>query len=176
MVFTTAYRILGNADDAEDALQEVFLKLTGAWDGPLGPDAVRDWGAYLRVMATRCAVSLLRVRSNRRRGTVPLGDNVAAPDRRDSKRLETSERMQLLRRALGGLKQRDAGVFALRHFEELSYEEIAAQMNLSVSQVGVILHRTRKRLQKLLDHARRGWSTSDRHEVREHLSELGERS
>ena len=49
------------------------------------------------------------------------------------------------------LPARDAAIFALRHFEDLSYRQIASQMELSVDQVGVILHRTRKRLRKVLE-------------------------
>ena len=56
----------------------------------------------------------------------------------------------MLRRALSLMPQRDAEVFVLRCFDDLSYEAIAAQMNVSVSQVGVILHRTRNRLREML--------------------------
>lgn len=60
MVFATAYRVLGRAEEAEDVLQEVFLKVLQSWNGRLKPDTVQDWGAYLRVTAARCAVDLLR--------------------------------------------------------------------------------------------------------------------
>jgi len=56
----------------------------------------------------------------------------------------------MLRRALSLMPERDAGVFVLRCFDDLSYEVIAAQMNVSVGQVGVILHRTRNRLRDML--------------------------
>ena len=55
----------------------------------------------------------------------------------------------MLRKALSLMPERDAQVFALRCFDDLSYEAIAAQMNLSVGQVGVILHRTRNRLRDM---------------------------
>ena len=79
MVFATAYRILGKADDAEDALQDAFLKLMGAWDRRLGSTTVQDWGAYLRVMATRSAINLLRAKSCRRFESRRLCDNMTAP-------------------------------------------------------------------------------------------------
>ena len=161
MVFATTYRILGRADEAEDALQEVFLKLIGVWDGRLRTAAVRDWGAYLRVMATRSAVSLLRAKASRRFESRQLSDNMAAPDRQDSAVREKAERMQCLRKALTNLPERDASVFALRYFENLSYEQVAHEMNISVSQVGVILHRTRKQLRKLVDEALGGSASGE---------------
>ncbi len=57
MVYATAYRVLGNHQDAEDILQDVFLKLLGGWGKRIQPETVRDWGAYLRVTALRCAIA-----------------------------------------------------------------------------------------------------------------------
>ncbi len=153
MVYATAYRILGRADEAEDALQEVFLKLIGVWDGRLRTASVRDWGAYLRVMATRSAINLMRARASRRFESRQLSDNMAAPCSKEREVQEKAERMQCLRRALTSLPERDAAVFSLRYFEDLTYEQVAHEMNLSVSQVGVVLHRTRNRLRKLADEA-----------------------
>ena len=65
-------------------------------------------------------------------------------------RLSRECKAERLRRALAGLPKRDAQVFALRYVEELTYEQIAAEMDLSVNQVGVILHRARRRLRDIL--------------------------
>ena len=73
MVFATAYRILGVAEDAEDVLQDVFMKVLGNWRSRPNLDAVRDWGAWLRVAATRRAVDVLR--RNRKR-EYSVGDNI----------------------------------------------------------------------------------------------------
>jgi len=150
MVFATAYRILGTAEDAEDALQEVFLNVLSTWS-PRQTDAVRNWGAYLRAVASRCAVDLLRRRSRWKRDGEELSEEIEAPPGRDPRSLASQhQRAGLLRQALAMLPERDARIFALRYFEDLSYEEIAAQMNLDANQVGVILYRGRKRLQELL--------------------------
>lgn len=172
MVFATTYRILGRADEAEDALQEVFLKLIGVWDGRLRTATVRDWGAYLRVMATRSALSLLRAKASRRFETRQLNEHIAAPDNQESAVREKVERMQCLRKALTSLPERDAAVFALRYFEDLSYEQVAHEMNISVSQVGVILHRTRKRLRTLVDEAMGGSAASERQTNSENATRL----
>jgi len=150
MVFATAYRVLGNTDDAEDVLQEVFLKMLRSWTGRLKP--VADWGAYLRVMASRCAVDLLRRKPRwAEDGAKPLEDFPAPADQNPRHAAIQRQRAMLLRRALQSLRKRDARIFALRYFEDLSYDEIARQTGLSTQSVGVILHRARKRLRKILE-------------------------
>ena len=151
MVFATAYRSLGNGEDAEDALQEVFLKMLSAWNGRLKTGGVRNWGAYLRTVASRCAVDLLRRRTKRKPESDELSDLIEAPPGQDPRSLASQrQRARLLRQALAALPTRDARVFALRYFEDFSYEEIAAQMGLDVNHVSVILFRGRKRLEELL--------------------------
>lgn len=151
MVFATAYRILGNADDADDAFQDVFVKLLGSPNDYLKPDAVGDWGAYLRVTASHCAVDLLRRKSNWPQQ--PKGLSEATQDcTAEDPHLLASQRQkaELLRQGLAALPKRDARAFALRYFEDFSYQEIAVQMKLSINQVGVILHRGRRRLRNIL--------------------------
>jgi len=152
MVFATAYKILGSRNEAEDAYQEVFLKIMKATSMKIPLERTDEWGAYLRVVATRCAIDVLHRR--------PKWESV------DEMRLETlkskeiqnprsaaSERQQaeMLRKALGDLPERDARIFTLRHFESLSYGEIAELEQLDVSAVGVILHRTGQRLRNILE-------------------------
>jgi len=152
MVFATVYRVLGDADDADDAFQQVFLKLLDAAPGSFQTDSVRDWGAYLRVAASRCAVDLLREKLRRQqkkkefceRGNHSPGDS----SRHLSSRNDTAD---IVRHALSALTKRDAQVVALRYFECLTYAEIAAHMQLTKEQVGVILHRGRRRLREILE-------------------------
>jgi RNA polymerase sigma-70 factor, ECF subfamily len=149
MVLATAYRVLGNTDDAEDVLQEVFLKLLR---GKVAPESVQDWGAYLKVMATRAAVDLVRRRaSQKRRGVESIElfpEQPGAPS--PAAIAERRQKAAILHRVLATLPSREAAIFTLRYFEECSYEEIARQLGLSASQVGVILHRSRRRLLELL--------------------------
>ena len=152
MVFATAYRILGNADDAEDAIQDVFLRLLSSRDGGWKPDSVRNWGAYLRVAATRAAVDLLRRRSKWIRSRRALSEEIEdATVKPVDSLIARQAKAERLRQALAGLPKRDARVFVLRYVEDLSYQQIAVEMDLSVNQVGVILHRARRRLRDVLD-------------------------
>ena len=152
MVFATAYRILGNRDEAEDAYQEVFLKLMKAKRMRIPLDRTDEWGAYLRVVASRCAFDLFRRRPRWESADEERLGTLGSPNGKDPRSAATErQQAEMLRRALRCLSERDARIFSLRHFESLSYERIAELEQLSVSAVGVILHRANQRLRKILE-------------------------
>ena len=62
-----------------------------------------------------------------------------------------AERASRLRRSLGRLSRREAECFALRYLEGLDLPEVAAALSLTENNVGVILHRARRRLESILD-------------------------
>ena len=151
MVFAAAYRILGNPEDAEDAIQEMFLKLLDRRYDHLFAETGKEMGPYLRVTASHCAVDLLRCKSKEKQVHVELFEEIEASDDQNPRhRADGKQKAALLRQALNALPERDAQIFALRYFEDLSYEEIVEQMNLNINQVGVVLHRSRHRLQEIL--------------------------
>jgi RNA polymerase sigma-70 factor (ECF subfamily) len=152
MVFATAHRILDNTHDAEDVLQQVFLKLFRTWGSKIKPEVIRDWGAYLRTMATRTALDLLRAKKQRRWREMPLDEDDPPKELMSSGASAIEEKMDRLRQALAALPERDAQVFTMRYLGEFSYEAIATQMGLSINLVGVILHRARKTLREIFEH------------------------
>jgi RNA polymerase sigma-70 factor (ECF subfamily) len=145
MVFRTAYRITGNAADAEDVLQTVFLRLLRREPGT---SAVDSYESYLRRSAVNAALDI--VRSGRDWKNVPLDDLSPGPATSlpGGKETESRELREQLRRALARLQPREAEIFALRFFEERSNQEIARMLGISQVHVAVILHRTRGLLQK----------------------------
>jgi RNA polymerase sigma-70 factor (ECF subfamily) len=140
LVFRTAFRITGNAADAEDALQTVFLRLLrrGQDAGPL-----ENHESYLRRAAINAAVDVIR--SRQADSTVPLPEET--PDLRQS---DTSNLRQVLARAIAQLKPLQAEIFALRFLEGLSNQQIAGMLDISQVRVAVIVHRTRLQLRKEL--------------------------
>lgn len=137
MVFRTAYRVTGNAADAEDVLQVVFLRLLRR-----APDAetLEKPESYLRRAAINAALDVIRSRQADR--TVELTTDVAQQD--------MSELRQALRRALAQLKPRSAEIFTLRFLEGFSNPEIAKMLGMSQVLVAVTVHRTRQQLRKEL--------------------------
>jgi RNA polymerase sigma-70 factor, ECF subfamily len=144
MVFRAAFRITGNAGDAEDVLQTVFLRLvrrTG--DAP----AVEHLSGYLHRAAVNAALDLMRSRQAAQ--SVPLEDlplpsSQPAPDRQ----FASGEIREWLRKTVARLSPRAAEMFALRFYEGKDNPEIARILGTSEGTVAVTLSRARDRIQK----------------------------
>jgi RNA polymerase sigma-70 factor (ECF subfamily) len=140
MVFATAWRILGNAADAEDVVQDVFLQVHQLHQA--GP--VRYWVGLLRRLATCRALDRLR----QRRHTVsldslPLASGGPGPDAALLEK-ELGERLRL---AIAQLPQREGAVFCMRYFEDLSYQQIAEALRIRPGAVATALHKARAKLE-----------------------------
>ena len=135
MVFRTAYRITGNAADAEDVMQTVFLRLVR-----LNPE-MDNPESYLRRSAVNAALDVVRARHD---------NDTLEPERMAASGscTELRELRDSLRRALSKLPPKNAEMFAMRFFEGYTNPEIAKMMGISQVMVAVSLHRTRRRLQK----------------------------
>ena len=145
-MFRTAYRITGNAADAEDVLQTIFLRLLRSGVTSAG---VENGESYFRRAAVNASLDILRARQSQDRvllTEVPGKDQgrTAATASEDS----SAELRECLRRAFVSLTPRSAEIFALRYLEDLSNQKIAEAMNISQVLVAVTLHRARRQLQK----------------------------
>jgi RNA polymerase sigma-70 factor (ECF subfamily) len=147
MVFRAAYRITANANDAEDVLQTVFLRLLKR-DAAAEP--VANLASFLHRSAVNAALDLVRAKQNIR--NIPLDQLepvLAEPAHRGPDRAHSSgEIREWLRGAMARLNPRIAEMFILRFFEGKENPEIARLMNTTPGTVAVTLSRTRDRLQK----------------------------
>ncbi len=141
LLFTVAYEMLGSAADAEDVLQETWLR----WAG-VDLDAVRDQRAYLVQVTTRQALSRLRTLGRRKESYVgpwlpePL---LTAPDVAEDVELADSVSMAMLL-VLETLTPTERAVFVLREVFDLPYDEIAEAIGKSPAAVRQIAHRARE--------------------------------
>jgi len=147
LVFRAAYRITGNAGDAEDVLQTVFLRMLKR---DPEAEAVGNMPSFLHRAAVNAALDLVRSRQNIR--NIPLDELepvLAEPAFRNPERSHNSNEIRdWLRGALARLNPRIAQMFALRFFEGKDNPEIARLLNTTPGTVAVTLSRTRDRLQK----------------------------
>ena len=141
LLFTVAYELLGSAADAEDVLQETWLKWVGV---DLG--TVRDHRAYLVRIASRQALGRLRTLGRRRESYVgpwlpePL---LTTPDVAEDVELADSVSMAMML-VLETLKPTERAVFVLREVFGLEYDEIAEAVDKKPAAVRQIAHRARE--------------------------------
>ncbi len=147
-VVRAAYRVTGNAADAEDVLQTVFLRLARRERPPGPPEAL---GPYLHRAAVNAGLDLLR--SRQRAKAVPLLDDgwdgedpSPGPEQQHAGR-ELKDR---LRQAIAELSPRAAEIFTLRYLEGYGNKEIAQLLGSTQTAIGVHLHRSRGLLQESL--------------------------
>jgi RNA polymerase sigma-70 factor, ECF subfamily len=131
-VYRVAYRITGRVEDAEDVVQETFLRAYRQLDRFEARANLRTW---LHRIATNCAVDLLRARPKREQAEEPetleraagaTGDGLPLPDR-SLLGVQIKER---LTGAMALLTDMERATFTLRHFEGLSIDEIAGMLGL----------------------------------------------
>ncbi|MFF3557879.1 RNA polymerase sigma-70 factor [Streptomyces tsukubensis] len=140
LLFTVAYEMLGSAADAEDVLQETWLR----WAG-VDPATVRDQRAYLVRITTRQALSHLRTLGRRKESYVgpwlpePL---LTTPDVAEDVELADSVSMAMLL-VLETLAPVERAVFVLREVFDVGYDEIAPAVGRSQAAVRQIAHRAR---------------------------------
>ena len=150
LLFTVAYEMLGSAADAEDVLQETWLRWAGV---DLG--TVRDQRAYLVRITTRQALSRLRTLGRRKESYIgpwlpePL---LTAPDVAEDIELADSVSMAMLL-VLETLTPAERAVFVLREVFDLAYDEIAEAMDKSPAAVRQIAHRARAHVASRRPHA-----------------------
>ena len=147
--YNAAYRMMGNASDAEDVLQTVFLRLVRL---EAFPD-ISNLPGYLHRSAVNASLDLLRGKKE----TFSLDEDpnqteVVSTDHGP----HSAELRDWLRHALAKLNPRWAEMFVLRFIEDYSNREIAGLMNTSAAVVAVVLHRTRTQLKKDFKGSTRG--------------------
>jgi RNA polymerase sigma-70 factor (ECF subfamily) len=154
-IFRLAYRLTGNRQDAEDVVQETFLR---AYRQMERFEARASFGTWIHRIAVNCAMDVLRQRPRHRvvadaqsATTGPLADapdeNGIGPDR-----LAESAQLRLkLNRALDNLTPAERTAFMLRHFEGRSLDEIGRALGLRTSATKHSIFRAVQKMRRALE-------------------------
>jgi len=140
-----AVRMLGNREDAEDSVQESFLRAYRSLARYEERQAFRTW--LFQILVNRCRTAA--VRRQRRQRMFLVDDNVVA-SASVRPAAESTELRAELRRAIDALDPDQREAFLLKHVELLSYDEMAAATGVGVSALKMRVKRACDRMQWLL--------------------------
>jgi RNA polymerase sigma-70 factor, ECF subfamily len=152
-IFRLTYRMTGNEQDAEDMVQETFLR---AYRQIHSYDSRAGFGTWLFRIATNCSLDLLRRRGVRRESQEPVfeddGRKMEVPSTAPSpERLAISGQIRRrLRVALAQLSPAERAAFILRHFEGVPIEEISRALGHSNSAARQSVFRAAAKLRRAL--------------------------
>ncbi|SFM44900.1 RNA polymerase sigma factor [Shimia aestuarii] len=155
-VFSHAYRVLGDRDEAEDVAQEALIRLWKvAPDWRQGEAKVTTW--LYRVVANLCTDRLRKARGVALDAVAEPADDARGP----AETLLEQARMDALQAALGELPDRQRQAVVLRHIEGLGNPEIAEILEISVEAVESLTARGKRALAAALAGQRAALGYSD---------------
>ena len=149
-IFSTAFGMLGNQQDAEDVTQEAFVTAFRKLDTFEGRSTFLAW---LRRIAFNLAIDLRRRQKSRASMTqVTVAEEiVSAKESSAADVLITKETISTVRRAINSLPDEQRVVIVLRDLQDLDYSEIAELLSIPVGTVRSRLHRARLELKSTLE-------------------------
>ncbi len=155
LVLNVCNNILNNYDDSMDISQEVFIKIYESVDKFRGESKISTW--LYRIAVNK---SLNHLRSKKRQkwfssldtifGDESKKTDIKNPDLNIGEQIELDENKIALQQAIAKLPEKQKTAITLNSFEELPYKEISEIMGISVTEVGVLINRAKKNLQKLI--------------------------
>jgi RNA polymerase sigma-70 factor (ECF subfamily) len=153
-LYRVGYHLTGNAQDAEDLLQDTYLKLWQKRDD-LREEAMTE--AYLVTLMQNLFRDQRRLK--RIDTSEDIEDHADPPDERSlSETLEAKDEAQQMGVLMDGLPKRDSSILRMHLMEEQSYEEIQRDTGLSQGNIRIIMMRTRIKLKKQFEELTKIWT------------------
>lgn len=153
MVVGTVAKMLGNASEAEDISQQVFLRI---WKHAKRYKPTAKFTTYLFTITRNLVFNEIRRRNRRKevssdeREEVSRQEIADAPQYRPDREMERQELSDLVDKAIAGLPEQQRMAVVLRRYEHMPYEDIAEVLDLSLSAVKSLLFRARTTLRDSL--------------------------
>ena len=141
-----ALRLLGNAEDAEDMVQEVYMKLWNKRDAL--PD-VQDVEAYCVTLTKNMCIDRLRIAEVEKEDVDEVPTMLAATDDVEAQ-VERRDAVEQVKQIIETLPEHQQQVITLRDMEDCSFEEIVKQTGLTAVNIRMLLSRARKTIRERL--------------------------
>jgi len=147
--YTLAFRLTSNQEDARDVTQEAYLR---AQNGLLKFRGESQFSTWMYRITANCAATQMQRRGRHRHGELPVGDELIdlRHDYNPELRAEAADLRTKLVVALDTLPPKLRAVVVLRDIYEMTHEELASELGISVTAAKVRLHRARHRLRSEL--------------------------
>ncbi len=145
-LYRYAFRFLSNKEEAEDAVQDIFLKI---WNMRDKLSEYRNIHAFTITMTRNHCLD--RLRRKKMEYIIDTGnDDVRASDMNFEKRMENSEKFRIIMEIIDALPENYRSVIQLRDIEGYEYEELAEKLAIDIGYLRVILSRARKMVREEL--------------------------
>ena len=147
-LFGLCAKIIGDNDEAKDALQDIFLKL---WTSRDSLESVKNIEAYATTITRNYCLDKLRLRKDK----VSLDKLQLYDESEDQFNLEYNEnqKLNLINNAIKKLTPIQQKVFIMRDLERMNFEEISLELGVTEENIRVSLSRARKKLRELVNEA-----------------------
>ena len=154
LLYRVAYQLTGNAQDAEDLLQDLYLKLWQKRDD-LPDEAIND--AYLATMMRNLFVDQRRLKHVD--ASAELKNEEGPPDERSLERqIDARDEARQMEGLISELPERDAKIIQMHLVDDCSYEEIERDTGLSQGNIRIIVMRTKKKLKQQFQNITKTWT------------------
>ena len=154
LLYRVAYQLTGNAQDAEDLLQDLYLKLWQKRDN-LPDEAMRE--AYLVTMMRNLFVDQRRLKHVD--ASAELKNEDGPPDERSlDRQIDARDEVTQVEGLIRQLSERDAKIIQMHLVDDRSYEEIERDTGLSQGNIRIIVMRTKKKLKQQFQNITKTWT------------------
>ena len=154
LLYRVAYQLTGNAQDAEDLLQDLYLKLWQKRDDL--PDAAMK-EAYLATMIRNLFIDQRRLKHVD--ASAELKNEDGPPDERSlDRQIDARDEVRQMEGLISELSERDAKIIQMHLVDDCSYEEIERDTGLSQGNIRIIVMRTKKKLKQQFQNITKTWT------------------
>ena len=155
LLYRVAYHLTANAQDAEDLLQDLYLKLWQKRDS-LTDEAMKE--SYLVAMMRNLFLDQRRLK--RLDTSAELKEENSPPDERSlDSQIDSKDELKQMEGLISELPDRDAKIIQMHLMKERSYEEIEQDTGLSQGNIRIIVMRTKKKLKQQFQNITKTWTS-----------------